>query len=67
MAICMDKVESYGKEIRAELNQITWPNKKDLCKKTLIVLGMSAALTAVVGAAEFVSSLAFQLLIRMGV
>lgn len=67
MAICMDKVGSYGKGIRAELKQITWPSKKDLCKKTFIVLGMSAALTAVVVAADFVSSLAFQLLIRMGV
>lgn len=63
MVVHLNKVESFGKGIRSELKQITWPSKKDLCKKTFIVLGMSATLTAVVVAADFVSSLAFQLLI----
>ena len=60
----MNQIQAYGKGIKAELKQITWPNRKELLNKTLIVLGMSGAVTAIVVAADLVSSLGFQLVLK---
>lgn len=45
----MDQVIEFLKEVRLELTKVTWPNKQEVIKLTLIVLLISGIIGAYVG------------------
>jgi len=44
----------FIKESRAELRKVNWPTRAETVKYTLIVVGMSLALAAILGALDFI-------------
>jgi preprotein translocase subunit SecE len=39
----MEKITTYFKESYTEMKKVTWPNKKETYKYTLLVIGISIA------------------------
>ena len=48
------KIPQFLKEVRVELRKVNWPSRQETIKYTLIVVGLSAALAALLGAFDFV-------------
>ena len=48
-----NKVFNYIKESRDELKKVVWPSRKETIKYTLLVIGISIATAAFLGALDF--------------
>ena len=46
-------IMQYLRDTRAELRKVTWPTRKEAWNLTLIVLGATAAMAAILGLADF--------------
>lgn len=42
------KAGNFFKGVKAEMRKVIWPNKKDLINYTLVVIGISVAVSALV-------------------
>lgn len=49
----MSKIIEYIKESRAELKKVVWPTKQQTKNHTLMVIGVSLAVAAFLGAVDF--------------
>ena len=58
-----NKAITYLKEAKAELKKVTWPTKKETTKHTMLVIGVSLALAAFLGALDYFLSIGFESLI----
>ncbi len=47
-------VRQFFREVRAELKKVTWPSREELQTYTIVVFGLSAALTLYVFALDWV-------------
>ena len=47
-------VRQFFREVRAELKKVTWPSRQELQTYTIVVFGVSAALTAYIFALDWV-------------
>ncbi|MFA6533690.1 MAG: preprotein translocase subunit SecE [Patescibacteria group bacterium] len=56
-------ITTYFLEAKAELKKVAWPTKKETTKHTLLVIGISLGVAAVLGAVDYVFSLGFEKLI----
>lgn len=45
----MKKILKYFKEVKSELQKVTWPKRKEVLKLTLIVILISGIIAAYVG------------------
>lgn len=54
---------SYLKGALEELKRVAWPTKKETTQHTLIVIGLSLALAAFLGAVDYLLNLGFEQLI----
>lgn len=54
----------YLKETRAELRKVTWPSREEAVNLTLIVVAVTAAMAAFLGAVDYLFSKLFGLIIR---
>lgn len=59
------KLVSYIKECRQELGKVIWPNRKELTDGTLLVIGVSLAVAAFLGAVDYLSTIGFEQLLRL--
>lgn len=50
------KRSNFFKEVISELKKVSWPSKKDVIKATGVVLVLSIALGAIVGAFDYLFS-----------
>ena len=48
------RVVRYFKEVRAEIRKVVWPSRKATTNLTLIVLGVTAAMSAALGLIDWV-------------
>ncbi len=48
-----NRIVRYFKETRAELRKVTWPTRRQATNLTLIVLGVTVAMAAFLGAVDF--------------
>lgn len=48
----MNKIVEYIKESKAELKKVVWPTKPQIRNHTLMVIGISLALAAFLGAVD---------------
>jgi preprotein translocase subunit SecE len=53
----------YFRETRAELRKITWPTREEAIRLTLIVLGVTAFMAALLGAIDYVFAALFRLIV----
>ena len=54
----------YLKETRAELRKVTWPSREEAINLTLIVVAVTTAMAAFLGAVDYLFSKLFGLIIR---
>ncbi len=50
------KIASYLRETKEELIRVSWPSRQVVMKHTLLVIGISLALSVILGAADYVFS-----------
>ena len=50
------KIITYFKESKKELKKVVWPNKQELIRHTLIVIGISLATSLFLGVFDFAFS-----------
>jgi preprotein translocase subunit SecE len=49
-----NKIKIFLKEVLVEVKKVNWPTKKQTLQSTLIVLGISVAVAAYLGAFDYV-------------
>ena len=59
----MNKLINYIKESTAEMKKVTWPNKKETYRYTILVIVISLAVAAFLGALDYIFNYGFQLVI----
>lgn len=60
----MNKIVSFFREVKAELEKVTWPKKDDLVGAVVIVCFLAVAFAVVIGAMDAVVSKFIQWVIR---
>ena len=58
------KLTTYIRESIAELKKVTWPTKKETTNYTLLVIGISLAVAAFIGIADYILSIAVEQVIK---
>ena len=53
----------YFKETRAEVRKVSWPTREEATNLTLIVLGVTVAMAAFLGAVDFIFASLIRLLV----
>ena len=48
------KIKTFFKEVRTEAKKVDWPSRQQTFRYTLIVIGISAAVTAFLGVLDFI-------------
>jgi len=49
-----DRIITFLKEVRLELKKVNWPTREEAMRYTLIVIGVSLAVAAFLGALDFI-------------
>lgn len=49
-----NKAITFLKEVRLEMRKVNWPTKQETIRYVLVVVGVSAALAAFLGALDFI-------------
>jgi len=60
----VNKLVQYIKESIAELKKVTWPTKKETTNYTLLVIGISLAVAAFIGIADFILNIGVEQIIK---
>lgn len=58
-----NRVVRYFKEVRAELGKVVWPSRRNTTNLTAIVLGVTAAMSALMGLLDWVFSKLFGVIV----
>jgi len=59
----MDKIINYIKGSIEEMKKVTWPTKKETYDYTLLVIGISLAVAAFLGALDYIFNWLLELII----
>jgi preprotein translocase subunit SecE len=54
----------YFKETRAELKKVTWPTRQEALNLTLVVVGFTISMAALLGIIDYIFAWVFGLIIR---
>jgi preprotein translocase subunit SecE len=57
-------IVKYFKETRAELKKVTWPTRQEALNLTLIVVGFTISMAALLGLIDYFFAWVFGLIIR---
>ncbi|MFH1084434.1 MAG: preprotein translocase subunit SecE [Chloroflexota bacterium] len=57
------RIVRYFREVKAELHKVTWPTRQAATRLTLIVLGVTAAMSLTLGFVDWMFSRLFGLLL----
>ena len=60
----MLKITNYIKGSVEEMKKVTWPTKKETQNYTYLVIGISLAVAAFLGALDYVFSFGFEILLK---
>jgi preprotein translocase subunit SecE len=58
------RLTQYIKESIAELKKVTWPTKRETTNYTVLVIGISLALAAFIGLADYILTLGVEQIIK---
>ena len=50
----LNRIINFLKEVRLEMKKVNWPTREETIRYTLIVVGVSVAVAAYLGALDFV-------------
>ncbi|NLS79216.1 MAG: preprotein translocase subunit SecE [Chloroflexi bacterium] len=57
-------IAKYLKETKAELQKVVWPSRQEVKNLTLIVLGVTAGMSVLLGVVDWLFTKLFSLIIR---
>jgi preprotein translocase SecE subunit len=57
-------LKNYVSSSVAEIKKVTWPTRRETYHYTLMVIGISLAVAAILGALDYVFTLGFEFLIN---
>ena len=60
----MSKLTDYIKGSAEEMKKVTWPTKKETRNYTFLVIGISLAVAAFLGALDYLLTMGFALLVK---
>jgi preprotein translocase subunit SecE len=60
----MNKLTNYIKAAIEEMKKVTWPTKKETYNYTLLVIGISIAVAAFLGALDYIFNWGLELIIN---
>lgn len=60
----MSKIVTFVREVKAELEKVTWPKKDDLIGSVIIVCFLALVFAAIIGAMDTVISMFIRWVIR---
>lgn len=59
------RITQYIREARQELTKVIWPSKQQLRDHTLLVIGVSIAVAAFLGAVDYLATIGFEQWLRL--
>ena len=60
----MNKIINFFREVKAEMQKVTWPTRQELMGSTAVVLTTMLILSTFIGVADFVLAHALKLVLR---
>ncbi len=64
MSITDNKLVNYIQSSKTELKKVVWPTKKEITMYTLLVIGISLAVAAFLGALDYIFTLGVEFLVK---
>jgi preprotein translocase subunit SecE len=61
----LEKVRSFLREVRVELEKVTWPGRKEVQAATLVIIALVVLLAVFIGGVDFVVSRVLGLFFRL--
>lgn len=60
----MNKIANFFREVKAEMQKVTWPTREELMSSTGVVLTTMLILSTFIGIADFLLANALKLVLR---
>ena len=60
-----EKLRNFLREVRVELEKVTWPGRKEVQAATLVIIALVLLLAAFIGGVDFVVSRVLGLFFRL--
>ena len=61
----LEKLRNFLREVRVEMEKVTWPGRKEVQAATLVIIGLVLLLAVFIGAVDFVVSRVLGLFFRL--
>ena len=61
----IEKVRNFLREVRVELEKVTWPGRKEVQAATLVIIALVLLLAVFIGGVDFVVSRVLGLFFRL--
>jgi len=61
----LEKVRNFLREVRVELEKVTWPGRKEVQAATLVIIALVLLLAVFIGGVDFVVSRVLGLFFRL--
>ena len=61
----LEKLKTFLREVRAELEKVTWPGRAEVQAATLVIIALVLLLAAFIGGVDFVVSRVLGLFFRL--
>ena len=61
----VEKLRNFLREVRVELEKVTWPGRKEVQAATLVIIALVILLAVFIGAVDFVVSRVLGLFFRL--
>ena len=59
----LGKTKNYFKEVKVEMAKVKWPTRQETINYTIVVIGVSLAVAAFLGALDFIFTYLFNIFI----
>lgn len=60
-----EKLKSFLRDVRAEMEKVTWPGRQEIQAATIVIIVLVILLAAFIGAVDFVVSHVLNLFFRL--
>jgi preprotein translocase subunit SecE len=61
----IEKVRQFLREVRAEMEKVSWPGRQEVQAATIVIIGLVVLLAAFIGAVDYVVSRVLGLFFRL--
>ncbi len=61
----LEKIRNFLREVRVELEKVTWPGRKEVQAATLVIIALVLLLAVFIGGVDFVVSRVLGLFFRL--